>query len=303
MAYETGIATSPSNLLSILEAFAVGEGWTVNTPASGRVFINGDVRVGVGVANTTELNLKGCLGYSSGAAYDAQPNAAVPRVRVNLGAGPYTAYHLFSGTELGASYIHCVVEISTNIFRHLTFGSLVKNGTFTGGTYIGGVWWDTGGFNVSNNPWHSNHSVICDCDTSQSGGNTAANDHVWADFDSKANNWVPIANSLADTFGNGSMRAGGMSQHIPSLGYARWNLRNILIPLHYHVNRAGSQRSRIGRIPDMRGLGLHNLTPGEEFTVGSDTWKAFPIAARHATGQAAGVTSSGTLGYAYKKTV
>jgi subtilisin family serine protease len=291
--YQTGIASDPADLVSKLATFAAANGWTVNTPASGRVFIKDTCLVGVS-SDTDEVFLRGAITYNGAAAWNAQTNNSGNTVSIDCGTGPFTAYHFFVGDEDGADYIHVVIEIAAGRYRHFSFGEMIKHGTYTGGTYVDGTNWDNS-TNFQHVPDSGQHQVICD-------GNTASGTgHVWVDYDSKVNNWQLIRGpgTFTTTLGIGSFRDNGMISIWPSLGIQPWNLRNNMAPLTYFVNRSDSLRSPVGRIPNMRCLGLHNLTPGETLSIGGDDWLCFPVIQRTETFVNT-IESSGMYGYAFK---
>lgn len=304
MDYETGISTSPADLISKLGTFAATNGWTVTSlgVGNGTLFNKGGVYVGLNMTGTSnEVSLRG--GTGSGAAWNSLTNNPGYSVVVNCGAGPFVAYHLFAGEENGSEYLHTVVEFASGRYRHFTFGDLIKHGSYTGGTYVDGVWWNSIASWI-NSPNAQQHEVICDANAQfgVSGGNA----HVYADFDSKSNNWVHIyetSNIDTTTAGCGSVRSSGINQIFPNHAYARFNLRNLTAPLTYFANRGSSQRSPLGRIPNMRQVGMLNLEPGAILAIGGDEWKVFPIVQRTETwdgGSSVVIESSGPYGYAYK---
>src|SRR5690606_24499136 len=136
--YETGVADSPIDLLTKLMVFVELNGWTADGGSSGFVIYNGASGIGIfaGVqATSNELQTRACLGFSGGLAWNAQPgNAGVTHV-MNLGAGPYTAYHFWVGDEDGNDYVHVTVEKTAGEFRHWALGRLVPFGSITGGVY------------------------------------------------------------------------------------------------------------------------------------------------------------------------
>jgi hypothetical protein len=297
MDYETGTATDPADLISKLATFAAGDGWTVNTPVSGRVFVKDTVVVGMDT-DADEVFLRGAIAYDAGAAWDAQTNNAAITVAVNCGAGPFPSYHFFSGEEDGACYLHAAVEISAAIYRHFVFGELIKSGSYTGGVYVDGTRWSaTAG--TTNNPDSTFHQTICDANNSSS----AETGHIWVDYDGKANNWQRVRPSTsADTACYGGTRSSSIDAYLSSVPFMDWNLRNLMKPLRYFANRASGLRSPIGRIPHMRFIHMDNLTPTEQFTLGGDTWIVLPITQRTESfgSGSSSIPSSGMYGYAYR---
>lgn len=296
MDYETGISTGPADLMGKLATFAVANGWTLTALGTGAALSKGTIHVGY-FTDTDEIFLRGGTS-SAGAAWNSLTNNPGYSITINCGAGPFVAYHLFAGEESGSEYLNAVIEFASGRYRHLCFGNLVKHGSYTGGTYVDGVNWNQS-TNWINVPDVQFHQVICDanCDS--------GNGHVYADFDSKTNNWVrnlSSGNIATTTAGMGSVRSEGINTMFPNLGYARFNLRNLTAPLTYYANRASNLRSPLGRIPNMRQIGMQNLEPGAILAIGGDEWKCFPISQRTETwGSGSSSTeSSGVYGYAYK---
>lgn len=296
MDYETGTSTDPADLLSKLATFATANGWTVATPTSGSVFSKGDIFVGM-IASTNDMSFRGALSYDSGVSWDNQPNNAGVSTICDLGAGPYTAYHFFAGSEEDQEYLHAAVEIAAGHFRHFAMGQLIKVGVYTGGTYVSAVRWDNSTSN-QNNPEASAHTFICDAQSS------SGTEHVWIDYDGKTDNWQRAvqASDFTTTRCTGSVRGNGMDNMFENRGYLRWNLRSVPAPLNYFANRASSLRSFIGRIPHMRVFGMQNLSPGQVVTIGGDSWKVFPVCQRtesFGSGNSS-IESSGYYGYGYR---
>lgn len=297
MDYETGTATGPADLISKLATFAAGDGWTVNTPLSGRVFIKDTVVVGVNT-DADEIFLRGAITYNGSNAWDNQTNNAAITVAVNCGAGPFPSYHFFSGEEDGSCYLHVAVEISTAVYRHFVMGELIKSGSYTGGVYVDGNRWSTS-TSFANIPDSTSHQVVCDTNCTSS----AQTGHIWVDYDGKTNNWQRNApSSQADTFCLGGFRSFSLDAFLSSVPVMSWNLRNMMKPLRYYANRASNLRSPIGHIPHMRGIFMNNLVPAEQITLGGDTWIVLPVTQRTETfgSGSSSVPSSGFYGYAYR---
>src|SRR5438477_3589060 len=114
--YQTGTASSPSNLLQTLATWLTAQGWTVNqsaTDASGwrlhvsknSYFMNLRAAMNETIWNTQNragygIGLYGGTGYSGAAAWNAQagaPNASggaiVVGASMNLNSGAIVAYH------------------------------------------------------------------------------------------------------------------------------------------------------------------------------------------------------------------
>lgn len=297
MDYETGVASDPGDLVSKIGVFAAANGWTFSAPSGGgNVLRKDDVVVGI-IGQSSQLQARGALTYNGSAAWDAQTNNSGVTLIVDIGAGPYTAYHFFTGEEDTRDYLHVVVEISASHFRHFAIGQLIKEGAYTGGVHVSGTNWNNG-VTVQNMPDAGNHQVVCDANCASS------TEHLWVDYDSKTDNWQivgPANDDEEDEFA-GSVRTNGITNPFTVQGFQSWNLRNHMAPMHFFANRPSGLKSPIGRVPNMRMIGLQNLTPGETIDIGGDAWMVFPIIQRTETSGSSNssIESSGFYGYAYK---
>lgn len=295
VAYETGVATSPSDLLNKLGVFVEANGWSYDAAASGAVIYNGASGVGIfaGIlAGATDIQTRGCLGYSPAAAWNAQPGNAGLTHTINVGAGPYTSYHCWVGDEDGNDYVHLTIEKSAGEFRHWALGRLVPFGSITGGVYCDGTWLEDN-TTFRNSPESGSHRHLCDANTNLTGG------HVWVDYDAKVNTWQAVTDSQATNRHFGSTRSGGMWSNFHTIGYQNWNFRTPQWPMTYFANRASNLRSPIGRMPNIRAVNVRNFFPGQEVTIGSDVWKIFPVFQKQIGSVANTIVSSGLYGYAH----
>jgi hypothetical protein len=78
--------------------------------------------------------------------------------------------------------------------------------------------------------------------------------------------------------------------------------RAIFHRIEIYVRRIGGYWSEIGSIPNLRLCNISKFSLGQEITVGSDTWKVFPMVSPGAGVGPGWPQTSGVLGYAYKKT-
>jgi len=302
MAYETGVASSPSDLASKLATFAAANGWSIaSTLDNHRVFSKGQVVVAV-ATDADELFGRGCLSVNSGANWNAQPGTSPWQHATNLGAGPFTAYHFYALVEEGKDLLAAVIEIQSGVFRHFVIADLIKYGAWTGGTYTNSVRWNTGA-NELNYPWSSYHRVIGDAaqQNSQAGG------HYWCDADGRTNAWClewDHNDFTASDRGPGTQRGDGMQNYFMDVGWQKWNMRTVLMPVDLFLNRPSSLRSLVGRVPAMRHVNLRNHTVGEIINIGGSDFQLWPHVARSDSWNVYnnGIYSSAYNGYAYKRT-
>jgi hypothetical protein len=166
MAYQTGVATSPTNLLQTLVTWLVGQGWTADASASDgagwRALLHKNgLYVNLRAAMNEELwpavpsgfhdegtggygiGLYLGDGYSGAAAWHLQsgrptrPDGSTLGFGMNLPSGSIAAYHFFDN---GADHITVVVERSPGLFTHMGWGpSMVKVGFTEDFPYVFGA--------------------------------------------------------------------------------------------------------------------------------------------------------------------
>lgn len=314
MAYETGASTGPNGLLDKLRLFAISQGWTINRWANagaGRelclskagaffnirsyqnetVFINGSNRT-----LRTGISMNGSDSFSSGSPWDRQvgypvrPASAagsdqwtvhMPFVTTT---GPFPAYHFFA---VDAKTIYVELEVTTGTFQRMGFGSLdLFNMTTPGG---GRFFYSTGSSatvtdSVASSSWlgaeidsqlYSLEEVPfrgadINATTDQIGSAVRA---AYGSFD----NWCSSQRAGSTSATPQACQGGGVHDKI--LRDASPNPLNgigILTPNIVSVNQANEYLHPVGAVPGMRYMDMTNYLPGDEFTLGSDTWKVFP---------------------------
>ena len=300
MAYETGVASSPADLLTKFAIFAAANGWTRNSPSSGEVLSKGNVIAGLGT-DADDVFLRGATAVANGSAWSAQTGNSALTITVNVGAGPFTAYHFYTAVEEGKDLLAATIEVSSGVFRHWIIADLIKRGAYTGGAYLDGQYHNTS--TTYTNTDSSYHQYIADASHS----NAPQGGHFWCEFSGSASpNWVRVVDTgdfTANTRGIGSFRGNGKHASLIGYGYQRWNFRTPLWPVELFVNRSGSLRSPAGRVPGMRFCNLRNHTPGEILSIGGDSWQLWPPISRADSWGASpsSVPASGHYGYAFKR--
>ena len=312
MAYQTGTSTGATDLLDKLRLFAIAQGWTANRWASwtsgqelclqkGTAFFNlrscqnGSLLVnGATSSSKYGITINGSDGYDSGLAWDRQPGYPVRPGGVSASNqyhaflpmvtnfGPFVAYHFFAPDT---KTIYMELEITTGVFQRLGFGSLdLYNSASAGG---GRFFYSTGGEHVTNLvtatswlgttvgttysleevPFRAPEVPLAD-------GNCGS--AVRCAFDG-FDNWAGSASSAASSHLAQACQGGGTHDRlIRDLSPNPLNGVGILTPNVVSVNRSGVYLNPLGVVPGMRYMDMTNYLPGEEFTLGSDTWKVFP---------------------------
>lgn len=286
MAYQLTNATNIEDLIDKIADFAVTAGWTErrnDLSGSSRTLTlqkSGD-NIHIYNSDTTYLRVNASVGYDDALAGNAQPNQAVSNVASNVGTGPFPNVFLFSDNS-PAEYIHAVIEIASGIFRMVSFGELVKTGAYTGGTYF-----EASGFDATsseNNMASSEHHRMFDNGTGFS--NPFGGGGVRCDVDGETNYFAPFRR-LAD-FAT-PCASGGFWGELSTGADRGYRTREFyyksintvfgitpLAPVLIRVERDDGYWSDIGEVPGLRFMNMSRFAPGDEFTIGSDTWKVFP---------------------------
>lgn len=237
---------------------------------------------------------------------------------------PFESYHFFESDW----YAHAVVEYQAGFYRHFGCGSLNKIGKYEGGEYYYGTYWIQAGFGIDDYE-SSFHSLMFD-GTISSGSSRAGRiyagqldgqavpshigrqspDSKWWVFSGTADNGSGVAGANDhDGRDTGGLTFTGMRRnlHWPfhAIGVSPFNGYRPMIPIFVATDNPPSTPDDcypLGTVPDMRIISMEgNLLAGDEFTVGADTWVAFPFLHKRNAVVADDTEQSGLRGVAYKK--
>lgn len=308
MAYETGSSTGGEDLIGKINNFAVANGWTSHRNTSTDVCIShGDLYQNINWSGN--INMKAATGFDSGAAYNVQPGQALETQVALAMAGSFVAYHLF--TNATGDYIHIVVEVNPNWFRHLAFGILNKGSSYTGGEYSAAV------HQVSGVAWTNTDCLAL---FSQATLSTGSEDYrvgsIRGVFDGISNPWMAMNNYnhhssrlCIGTDNNNTTGSGANSAYKEWNNFYRdWrifspsvtNALNSFAPIHFFADRTDDLWSPMGSVFDIRTCTMRSFKPNDEITIDSDTWIVFPGSAKSNSWSA---DTSYYIGYAYRKIV
>lgn len=310
MAYSTGTASSPVDMLQKIVAFLAANGWTTNmSQAEGtgwRAHMSkGGVFLNFRAANNENLAGIGAgyylcfyvgTGYSGASAWNAQAGAPVQSGTSTVtgaamafagSAGPYLTYDFF----LDAADNGCLVlELAAGIFTHIWWGQVEKIGTWTGGTVFGAS---------TSFTYASNTSVVVEgagitasCPGAYGNYIGTAMGFVRADVDTFTSKWLSISSTTTASYGYTGKKCFSPVQglnapdtQIPGYGNA-WQGRQTsdmngspnLLPVTLWAERDAGGASLLGQIPSIRfsNATTKGVAVRKEITIGSDTWKFFP---------------------------
>lgn len=338
MTYATGTATDLEDLLSKLDTFAqtTHGGWSSiyspNPDTTNRWFelkkgsLSFSMRYPSGITAGDSVSVHHATGSSSSAtapgAHTADSgngynvgtggtsaNFLSERCVSQIGNGPFPSYHFFADDTAPNDYIHVVVEVSSNVFRHFGMGTLVKYGdNWTGGEYVYGHHQDQA---TNTGPLDVNTQLLLDGIGSTGDRVRAATVRIASGLPNQgAAVWgvsaaVAQANLLTDTAGNIRQQIhGGYRSGLEAVGFGGviGNSSSGLVPLltipAYYRDPSNPRVYLLGYMPDVRFLNIRNFAPAEEVTVGSDVWVMFPQALKTEAGVA---NRSYFSGVAYRK--
>ena len=318
MAYQTGTAATPDQLLDALRIFAVANGWTqLHWGASGTgqalsltrnnhyVHLRSAVneRLRSGYSTITGLFLTASSGWDDTQPWYNQPGRIVDTSNRIEACGLYevgasNTYHLFALAS--PEMLVLVAEISPGRYHHLAFGQLDTFAANTGGLFVSGAF-GSDGYTYRTS---STTDTVFGYGSDRHAG-LPFNDYkrygqsfIRAQADGEEN-WYSVCSSSPLT----GRRARALFESGPgsnnSLGrywYDRapntLNGVSPLVPFTVFVERPEGYFSPFGYSAHCRYLNITHYAPAESFALGSEQWMAFPASAKGG--------ESGVHGYAVR---
>lgn len=327
MAYQTGTATGPADLLDKLRAFLLANGWTIDAwrfqvgqptwrwlafSKSGFVFHIYELLLVLNApANptTSHFGLRWSDTYNSGVDYSGQTPNHGETYCADI-VGPYSSYHFFEGVGRSGPYVYCAVELGVGEFRHFGVGVLDKVGTYTGGQFVFGTRHDISAGAITQPITAYDHAYPFDDGLWTSSAIIGSGStRVRCDDSLGAGPCVAMRDAPAGQ----QLRCGALhGRQQPTAGAhgspnaAFWGagpLASIavspLIRVPCFAERGTADvYALIGEPPNFRHFNMRFNVAGDEITLGTETWKVFPIVRK---GSGGAVAVSGELGIAYRK--
>lgn len=297
MAYYSGTVTSYQELMDVLVAACVAEGWTwadsiLNKGAAYLKIFNQ-------TGNYPGVVAQGGTGKSSGALVN--PSASMPRLGrpVYLGQGnnsnvtwPAQYYiHIFDNPD----EVYLVLHHSVDAFWNLAFGysELALSGL-----------WVTGTANNSG-PTQSSAALGSFAITPFGTGYNALSTGMpfWQTGSSYPENIVYINGAWVNS--SSDLNAVNSIQPLISRLPSNWNTEAVFLPISVYLTAASSKKSLVLQIKNARYLRIDNHEPNQILTLGSEKWKIYPgvrknSAVRDGSSSDAGIDHTGTFGLAIR---
>lgn len=316
MAYQTGTATNINDLLEKVAAFAVSLDWVIDKTASGSLFLHNDKGFWSFYYNTSTkmLEIFANTGFTNNAGAAGQPGSSSASghkaATTGLTGGNYTAYYFFGS----AQYIHVVVEIAPNRFRHFGIGTLNKEGDYVGGEYAFGTY------------LYPNYEYTQNYSRAFGFGGSSSNSQAVVRADGIAGNsrspWYFFPYEFSGLYknisannkgkyllalGNATLSQSQYNKHPDSylLWFGKSNFGNAVIPCPHSLIAPTIQNTfiRLGTVPDRYECRMEGVIPKQIFEINGDKWMLIPAAQldeRNINTIESGKDNSGVQGVAYR---
>ncbi len=310
MAYSTGSAANPNDLLDKFRAFLSANGWSINNFSTigsgnrlhankGSVYVNfrsyqAEVNTTANFINgyTTTVNDWGIAGYpsdgySGASAWNRQPGYPDYSAHCRGGCMPgldggIPTYHFFSYPD--SDEVYMAVEFITGRFQMLSFGTIKKYTTST----FGGQWLSMPGVGpaISNNvqytygidDYRGAASMLPFRSADYNGNPNCASSLIRVNIDNH-NGWAFEGSHAANSPSPIACASqGAWDKTLVEATVSPYNWQTQLIPYALLISRDSAiSYSPFGEIRNLRRLDISNYLPSEEFALGPDTWKTFPL--------------------------
>jgi len=304
MAYFTGTANNPADLLLKLKSHAESIGWITDwSNADTWCCHNNDGYWSI-KAFDNRLELCGNSGFQSGLAWDNQPGNSKNHTTNNnsayrynpyaqTGAGPFVVYHLFAASD----YLHLTVEIASGQFRPLFIGTLDKRGAvYNGGQYVCGSY-----ESPSDKGINRGYSLYPFDGFNGYYPAQASRIRLDAQDGAPSPDWLFFSSGGSYPRYAAGLGRGYCSNNHPSSLLVETSANaltggTLLIPCTIYTVGAENRTRMIGEVKDFAVCRMDYLSPGDTITVGQEQWRVFPPIERTALD----AQGSGMVGYAYK---
>ena len=235
--------------------------------------------------------------------------------------GPLTAWHLFS--DEGGNYIHAAVNTQADRWVHFGFGNAdIGSFTHSGVGYVTGtnnIWYrDSNNIDPTNYGfYHYNNPRAQQVPFTGANSIYYVPDALTSDFPKFAalNRW---SSGDSVSFVNPTITTASKPEQFPLNGTGSAMLDAVIaastpawsgqVPMHGSPLLVRlidySKYCIVGMYPNVRVLNMEGLLPGSEITLGTDTWKVFPIMRQNSWSASGTLTlTSGQYAVAHKKIV
>ena len=323
MAYETGIASTVTDILDKLRLFAAGNGWVINRWVSAgngyelclskencyfnlRAYSNELFKFrGQDVSSVRwGIAINGSDSYSESSAWDQQPGRPVhptsnytisSYLPLVLGTGPFPSYHLFETDNC----IYLELEVRTDTFQRLGFGRLTP---FNAATIGSPFFYATSGSAEVTNATNNYSWLGADVDdTNYSQEEVPFRGADINTSSSRCASFVRTKTASLDAWASSGGRistigltrilcqgGGVLDKILYTFGPNPVDAVSVMCPNIVGVSDDDTYLIPVGYLPNLQFTLMTNYSAKEEFLLGQDRWKLFPWFAKGGrTGQRA----------------
>jgi len=287
MAYQNIPVANGYQVVEQIAAFAATAGWTVHRNEESS--FNSNFRIvtlsdGIGAYITlagknNRIYLNGHRGIDTGSDWNNQPDQYVDTTddgvkvdtycRVRLNVTPILSVYLFGGAS-PKPYLYAAIEVEPGYYRHITMGYFEKFGTA-----LGGLFWDIA--ETSDSPRSIAHESSNKYPLVYNSRNRD-HDNTKGGFDAQDRNGDPVWVAFGTDFHAGYKIGGYWGNEFYSqiqVSPIRFNSRIPFITPLVSISNLGLVP--YGIAPALRYVNMAYLLPGDEITMGTETWKVFPL--------------------------
>ena len=331
MAFETGTATGPEDLLTKLETFIQSvspQGFTIERPMTDRSPYDFAISDGAnlhvqlhGNGTTDRIYVHQSTGFDDSGVPNEPGQSQTSIINgheINRMTGPYTAYFFYANFDpaIGPLYVNVVVEFNAGEYRHFGFGQIEKFGSFSGGEYSHGHFWATGSQDDINS---INHRVAFDGIGTT--GNTSRS-RMFLDVPTLSG-WNGVVESPQSQWGCPGNSAHGLDPSGANFMRIQWSSRQAYYMHHFYEVGGSSQFNGfkpmmpilcwlidddptpdeyylLGFAKDVRDISMDGVISGQQLTIGGDLWDVYPMGKKSLI---LGSEITGLWGRAYKRIV
>lgn len=309
MAYSTGSASSPNDLMDKFRSFLASNGWTINNFSTvgsgyrlhanrGSVYVNfrsfqaeaitANNFINGQTATVSQWGVAGypSSGYSGSQLWNAQPGYPDYDSRCRGGmmwelSGGIPAYHFFSYPD--SDEIFMVIEFVAGRFQMLSFGTILK---YTPSAF-GGQWMSmptsapsylVSETNIDDGSYRPAGSLIPFRAAEYASNKACCSCYIRANVDGH-DGWAGEgAHGPYTTTPLACASQGAWDKGLVEATVSPYNWQTQMIPYALLISRDSAiSYSPFGEIRNIRRLDISNYLPGEEFALGTDAWKTFPL--------------------------
>jgi hypothetical protein len=319
MAYQTGSANNITELLTKLADFAKDLGWVVDKLTDKELYLhNTDGYWSMMLYRDNKFYTYVNTGFDKDKSADAQPgtNADASRAyrkietaTTQLHLGNYVSYDFFGAER----YLHVVVQISAEKFRHFGVGTLDKEGEYVGGQYTYGTFItdNYGHYQNSDHAYGFSNGAAGNQAVVRADGISGDTKTPWYFAPTGINDFREVSDAEKGKYllslGRASMYYEDRTYHPDNLlvVYSQSKFGQALIPCPHSLIAHGIDGifRRLGILPDRYECTMRDVMPRQILSINGDKWMIIPSAqydGRNANYIEEGKNNSGLQGVAYR---